>query len=461
MYGSDGVAAASAGGDAVERCTRFLDAVFPRPRAFDVRMWDGTVLPADHAARWTMVVNDPGGLRRMFTPPLEPALSDAYVSGAVDARGDLTACLEVVDGVRRVLASPGDVLRVAALWRALPRGREDGAASGAAAARFGGRSHSRERDRAAVTHHYDLGNDFYGLFLDRRMVYSCGYFAEGVDDLDTAQERKLDHVCRKLRLKPGERLLDVGCGWGGMLIWAAAHYGVSGVGITLSQRQEELARQRVEEAGLAGQVEIRRMDYRDLEPASFDKVSSIGMFEHVGRRQLPGYFAAVHAALRPGGLFLNHGVSRAGARPDLLKPLAAPFRALLLGKTNLTRAVFPDTELVPVSEVNAVAEAGGWEVRDVENLREHYAETLRHWIARLESNEEEAVALVGWPTYRLWKLYFAASARWFDTARINLCQTLLARPGEAGEVALPRSRADLYAPPARHAEAMRDDARAA
>jgi cyclopropane-fatty-acyl-phospholipid synthase len=431
----------------LDAVARFFECLFPAPRHFDVRVGGETVLAATDEARFTLVIRSAGAVRRAFRPPVEASLGDAFIAGEIGAEGDLSAAFGLVDVCRRSVGSPGRVIALARAWRALPKEAPPARRDGAAYARLSGRQHDPERDRDAVRHHYDVGNDFYALFLGRQMVYSCAYYPTGTEDLDTAQELKLDHVCRKLRLKPGERLLDVGCGWGGLLMHAASRYGVHGVGVTLSEQQHALATQRVRAAGLDDRVQIRLADYRTVSGETFDKAASTGMLEHVGSKQLPEYFAVVHAALRPGGLFLNHGISRkVGTQPNRLKRLLAdPMKWLLVGMSPLTSAVFPDSELVAVSELNLAAEQRGWEVRDVENLREHYSRTLRHWIERLEERQEEAEARVGAATVRAWLLYFAASAHRMDLALINVYQTLLAKPDAGGLVELPRSRADLYA----------------
>lgn len=424
----------------------FLSRLFPAPRKYAIRLWDGTVLPAIGSPRFTLVIESGPALRAMFRPPVEASLADAYVAGRLDVEGDLTAVFGIVETCRQRVRTPGDALDLARLWRALPKHAPDVSRAPIGPAPLSGGRHSPERDSAAVRHHYDLGNDFYSLFLDPGMVYSCAYFQQGSETLEEAQRLKLEHICRKLCLSRGERLLDVGCGWGGLLIHAAQRYGVSGVGITLSERQYDLARERVAEAGLDGQIEIRLADYRSLGGEMFDKAASIGMFEHVGENLLPEYFSRIYEVIRPGGLFLNHGISIQKVRPrtGFMAMLKDPLNRVIVGTAPLTRSVFPDTELIPLSDVNIQAERAGWEVRDVENLREHYATTLRHWIRNLVAREEDAVRLVGRPTYRAWLLYFAASANRFDTGRISINQTLLAKLN-GGRAGVPGSRAHIYA----------------
>ncbi len=288
------------------------------------------------------------------------------------------------------------------------------------------------------------------------MQYSCGYFPTGTEDLDTAQERKLEHICRKLRLKPGEHLLDIGCGWGGLALYAARKYGVRVLGVTLSKSQMMYANRQIAKTNLGDQVSIELKDYRDLEAGSFDKIVSVGMFEHVGRNHLPEYFARTYRLLRPGGLFLNHGISRrAPAQYVAIGPTVQHVREAsgwqkfverkILGMgTFVQRYIFPDGELTPVSEVNTIAEAAGFEVRDMENLREHYALTLRHWVNRLEAHQMEAIRAADEVIYRTWRLYMSASAHGFETGNLNVSQTLLAKMAH-GNSNVPLTRADLYA----------------
>jgi cyclopropane-fatty-acyl-phospholipid synthase len=420
----------------------FFDHLFPPPRDFAIRLWDGTEFGGESGARYTLVLSGPGTARRMFALPVELSLGEGFIFGDYDIEGDLAAAFDLKDRARAAVRTPKDILALLRLRRSLPHG--DPERRGRGPARLSGRKHSRDRDAAAIQYHYDVGNEFYRLWLDDRMVYTCAYFRSRDDDLDTAQEAKLDLICRKLRLRPGETLLDIGCGWGGFLVHAARRFGVRGVGVTLSEEQHRLAGDRVARAGLEGEVEIRLLDYRDL-TGTFDKIASIGMFEAIGPRY-EEYFTKVHSLLAPGGLFMNHSIhaqahAEAWSRPGLATRL---LRRYGLG-TGLIREryIFPDGELTPVSRANLIAEEAGFEVRDVENLREHYAMTLRHWVRRLEACRDEAVEIAGDSIYRTWRLYLTSSAREFDRGSINLQQSLLSRP-VAGQHTAPLTREDLY-----------------
>ncbi|MBD0290126.1 MAG: class I SAM-dependent methyltransferase [Thermoleophilia bacterium] len=430
---SRAAAAVPAGDRDAERSIAFLRSLFGDPRGLDfaVRLWTGeTWGAAPGAARFTLVLRHPGALRAMFLPPTELALAEAYVFDDLDVEGDLEQAFATAAPLLETPLPAGERARRAARLLALPRRRR--ARGGARPARLRGRRHSRARDRAAVAHHYDVPAKFFRLFLDEKMVYSCAYFLDPEDDLDAAQEQKLEHVCRKLRLREGDRLLDVGCGWGALVLHAARHHGVEAVGITVSRPQAELAAERIERAGLARRCRVSVCDYRELdEPGRYDRVVSVGMFEHVGERRLPEYFRVVSTLLRPGGTFLNHGIAR----------LPAPQRRR--GPSFVGRYVFPDGELVPLATTLAAAEGAGLEPRDVESLREHYALTLRAWVRRLEARREDAVRTAGEPLYRIWRLYMAASAHAFARGRLNVYQALFAKP-DAGRSGLPLTRADWY-----------------
>ncbi len=436
----------SSGSDArritLEILHRLLGATPPRTVA--CRLWDGTRWPADAPddVAATVVLNHPGALRRMFLPPTERAVGEAFIRGDFAIEGDIEAACELNDVIGAAPRSPATTFAVLQLLRQLPEA-DDPAHAPTRGARLRGRLHSRPRDRAAIRYHYDVSNDFYALWLDARMTYSCAYFEHGDEGIDAAQEAKYDLICRKLRLRPGERLLDIGCGWGGLAIFAAERYGVEATGVTLSARQAELANERIAAAGLAAGVHIVLDDYRNV-PAGmpFDKIVSVGMFEHVGRPRLAEYFVTAHHLLKAGGLFLNHGIAQ---QHDFHTPVRRVIDREMNARTSfIWNYVFPDGELVPISEALGVAERAGWEVRDVESLREHYAMTLRHWNRRLAAHEEEATRLVGEESYRVWRLYMGGAAYSFAHERISIYQALFTKPDSTGNAHIPLTRRDIY-----------------
>ncbi|HEY3133793.1 MAG TPA: cyclopropane-fatty-acyl-phospholipid synthase family protein [Gemmatimonadaceae bacterium] len=452
-------AAAGADDSAIGRCREVLAALFgePHERSFDVRFWDGAVDRGTGRVPFTLVLNRPAALRRMLLPPNELSLVESYISGDVDVEGSMEAAAGLEDAIGNRLRSPLAVAKLIRLVLRLPGQAADDLndARFPERARKLGPRHTPVRDAAAVRFHYDVGNNFYKLWLDRRMVYSCAYFQSPDDSLDVAQEAKLDLICRKLRLKPGERLLDIGCGWGGLIMYAAERYGVDATGITLSENQATFARERIEDAGLADRCRVATRDYRALtESDGYDKIASVGMVEHVGLSHLPVYFASAFRALKAGGLFLNHGiVSTREARPKSIKEKI--FAKLWKADSFIDTYVFPDGKLTGAADVIAAAEASGFEVRDVESLREHYAMTLRHWVRSLDEKSRDAIALVGNHTYRVWRLYMSGSANAFATAGINVIQTLLAKPDAAGRSNLPLTRDDIYNGPGTNLRAPR------
>ena len=401
------------------------------PRDFAIELWDGAqwVPESGQFRRFTWKINDPGALRSAIAPASEISLGEAYIYGQFDIDGDIRAIFPLAEYLLSKHWSMREKLHLSSLMLGLPS-QPSQFRNGAVGLR--GPLHSKRRDRQAVTYHYDVSNEFYSLWLDKNMVYSCAYFQTPEDDLDIAQEQKLDYVCRKLRPKAGERLLDIGCGWGGLIIHAARHYGVRALGITLSERQLEFAKRRIVQEGLSERCEVRLLDYRELEePEAYDKLVSVGMVEHVGESKLPEYFARGFRLLRPGGVFLNHGIGRAGNRPA---PTQATFTDVY---------VFPDGELVPIAEMLDAAEKSGFEVRDVENLREHYVLTLQHWLRRLGASEEEARQLTDEVKYRTWRLYLAGAAHYFRTGKLDLYQSLLVK-NDHRRSGLPLTRADWY-----------------
>jgi cyclopropane-fatty-acyl-phospholipid synthase len=405
-----------------------LEAVLRPDLPIAVRAYDGSRLgPPDAPA--TLFVRSPNVFRRLVSAPGELGLGRAYVSGELDVEGDIYAALSALRdripdlrafGARQwadVLGLAGPFLARSGL-RPLPVPPEE--------AHLRGVRHSKQRDAAAIAHHYDVSNAFYRLVLGPSMTYSCAVWQHEGVTLEQAQAAKYELVCRKLGLEPGMRLLDIGCGWGGMVLHAAANHGVRAVGVTLSRRQTEWAEKAVAETGLADRIEIRYRDYRDVSDGPFDAISSIGMFEHVGLAQLRTYFGGVRRLLHPGGRLLNHGISR--------PPNAG--RTRFGRRSFIDRYVFPDGELHEVGSVVSTIQRSGLEVRHVESLREHYALTLRAWVRNLEANWDEALAEVGQGRARVWRLYMAASALNFEAGRTQVHQVLAVRP-DRGRSGLP------------------------
>lgn len=393
-----------------------------------VRAWDGSGAgPADAP---TVVIASPDALRRLVARPGELGLAQAYVTGELDLEGDL------LDGLRRVWSSvrdgrtrkPGPAEVVAALRLASDLGVLGvPPAPPASQARLRGRLHSPRRDREAIAHHYDLSNEFYSLVLDHHMAYSCAYWTSdapgyGIED---AQRDKLDLVCRKLDLKPGSRLLDIGCGWGSLSLYAAEQCGARVLGVTISAEQKAFIDQRVAERGLGDRVEIRLQDYRDVSEIGFDAVSSIEMGEHVGDRQYPVYTRVLHDRLRPGGRALIQQMSRR------TRPGGGPF---------IEAFIAPDMSMRPVGETVALIEDAGLEVRDVHSLREHYVRTVQAWYDTFQANWERVTALVGEEVARVWRLYLVGGALAFEEGRMGVDQVLAVRRGARGESGMPAVR---------------------
>jgi cyclopropane-fatty-acyl-phospholipid synthase len=422
-----------------------VDAALGTDLPVRVDCWDGSSVgpsDADVVVRFT----NRRAVRRLVWAPNELGFARAYVSGDVELDGDLLDALTRLDELGDPERGPG--VRVGADTRAAvakavvrlgalgppPRPPSE-------EIRLSGRRHARARDAKAVSHHYDVGNDFYALVLGPSMVYSCAYFEQersGTYTLEDAQRAKLDLVARKLGLTPGMRLLDVGCGWGALVIHAAREYGVDAVGVTLSEEQAAYARAAVASLGLSGRVGIRVQDYRDVPDGPYDAIASIGMAEHVGLSQLGGYSHRLHDLLAPGGRLLNHAISRRPGPPGDPRGDRTSF---------IDRYVFPDGELHPMSTTVDVLESAGFEVRDVESLREHYADTLREWVHNLERNWDRAVALSSPGRARVWRLYMAGSALAFQSNRLGVNQVLAVKPRPGGSSGLPRTRADLLRDP--------------
>jgi cyclopropane-fatty-acyl-phospholipid synthase len=427
-----------------ERALRVLNTLLASygPRDYAIRLWDGTVQPAEPGkpTHFTLVLNRPDVLWRMFAPPNERAIGEAYAYGDFEVEGDIMKMLDLVEHIVKKLKISSVLPLLGDLW-----GMRTGAAEAVlpdADVHVRGILHSKDRDRAAIKHHYDISRDFYALWLDKRMVYSCSYFPTGEETLDQSQERKLEHICRKLRLQPGERYLDLGCGYGGLVRYAAKNFGVKALGITLSQEHGRLAQERIKEEGLEGQCEVRVMDYRELSSSEpFDKISAIGIIEHVGEKRLNEFFPRVYNLLKPGSLFLNHGICKSRAIPRHKRIYS---RLPWVQKNFILKYVFPDLDLLPLHVLLRASAKAGFEAWDIENLRPHYAQTLRMWLDGLNNNWDAAVKEVGLPTARVWRVYLAHSIHAFETGLVNLIHTLYVKPAPGGGAHIPRTRADLY-----------------
>lgn len=405
-----------------------LATFFPSGLPVRFELWDGSTLGPSGGPGTARIVS-PDALRRILWAPGELGLGRAYVAGDLEIDGDIFEVLRSLEhgvaghdfGLRELLAAARVARRAGAIGPPLAPPREE--------AHPHGWLHSKHRDAEAISHHYDVGNDFYELLLGPSMTYSCARFTTADTTLEQAQEAKFELVCRKLGLheQRGARLLDVGCGWGSLAIHAATRYGAKVVGVSISREQVELARRRVRDAGVEDLVEIRLQDYRDLGGEQFDAISSIGMFEHVGAKRMGEYFSTLHDLLVPHGRLLNHAISSIGG-------------SRLGGRTFIGRYVFPDGELIDVGEVVLAMETAGFEVRDVESLREHYATTLRAWVANLERHWDDAVRIVGLRRARVWRLYMVASAIGFEDGGVAVHQTLGVVPDRDGGSAMPRTR---------------------
>lgn len=409
-----------------------------------VTLQDGTVLhhPENPAAA-TIILNHPAVLRVLLSRASDLAAGEAVMRGDLGVDGDVEQALVAMDAIAAARTTK-DWIAIASLIAQLPRQpRETPSQESRRPARLHGRVHSPERDRAAIAYHYDVSNDFYALWLDEQMTYSCAYFCEESESLDRAQVRKYDLICRKLRLREGERLLDIGCGWGGLVRFAAREYGARAVGVTLSRRQAEYARARIEREGLANTCRVELLDYRELrELGEFDKAVSVGMVEHVGDANMAAYFSSVFEALAPGGLFLNHGIVSQQARPAGVRAFAQRF---FPQRSRFTESyVFPDGKMPRLAHMSEAAQSAGFEVRDVENLREHYTLTLRAWRRRLEAHEPEARGIVGDATYNVWRFWLAGSAHSFAIGRVGVVQMLLAKWLPDASARVPMTRADIY-----------------
>lgn len=414
---------------------------------FCIRLWDGWSWASSQVERpcCTLVIRSEDALETMMARPSEITLGEAFLANEIDVEGDIFPVFAMAEYIFH-----------------RPRGRRQRALEAVSQAASGvarwwrqGIRHSVERDRAAISHHYDQPVEFYRPWLGESLVYSCGYFRSASDSLAQAQENKLELICRKLRLSEQDRFLDIGCGWGSLMLHAAARPNVYARGITISREQAAVAASRIEAAQMTQSCGVELLDYREAQErlGCFDKIASVGMFEHVGLKNLPEYFRNVYSMLRPGGVFLNHGIARAEASADRDSRLVSRARFPLLHRIPLLRSlrspsfidryVFPDGELVTVSDALRAAESAGFEVRDVENLREHYELTLRAWVEGMKRNSEALLKQVSEKTYRIWLLYMAGCAASFSRGDIGVYQMVLSRP-ERGDSQLPLTREDWY-----------------
>ncbi len=414
-----------------------LEAMFGGAPPVRVEFWDGSAV-GPSGGPGVVQVASPDAVRRIVWSPGELGFGRAFVAGDLDVRGDVAATLRALQVAMR--GGGGRTARPWPIARSLPGALAAARRMGTLGpplppppeeARLVGRRHSPRRDARAVTHHYDVGNDFYRLVLGPSMTYSCARFTGPDPSLEAAQAAKHELVCAKLGLAggAGATLLDVGCGWGSMALHAARHHGVRVVGVTLSAAQVALARERVASAGVADRVEVRLQDYRAIRGERFDAVSSIGMFEHVGRSRAGAYFATLRRLLNPTGRLLNHAISSPGG-------------SRIGGRTFMGRYVFPDGELLDVGEVALAMERAGFEVRDVESLREHYSRTLQAWVENLEAHWDEAVRAVGEARARVWRLYMSGSINGFEDGGISVHQVLGVVPAPGGHSAMPPTRAE-------------------
>jgi cyclopropane-fatty-acyl-phospholipid synthase len=406
-----------------------------------VRLWDGTLVPlGSHVeSGLAITIGSPGVISSLLRRPTLDRLIRHYAHGHIGFEGgtliDLGKRLDGGTGARKRLKGLSKTRLLGHLWPfLLAPGKKPEASRGYGGNEAGeGRAQAENRD--FIQFHYDVGNDFYRLFLDPEMQYSCAYFTDWGNSLETAQRDKLEMICRKLRLKPGDRMLDIGCGWGGLICYAVEHFGVSAHGITLSEAQIEVARERIAARGLGDKVTVEIRDYADLS-GSYDKIASIGMYEHIGLANIGKYFRAVRSLLAPGGIFLNHAISRRAKRKQRRFSARAEQRAL-------QKYIFPGGELDDIGHTIAAMEQTGFEVHDVEGWREHYALTTKFWCERLTAQREKAIALIGEQTYRIWVAYLAGCSLAFSRGTARIYQTLATRSAKEPSP-LPQTRADLY-----------------
>jgi cyclopropane-fatty-acyl-phospholipid synthase len=405
------------------------------PRDFAVRFWDGTTWDSEpgQPARFTLVLHHPGSVRKMFWPPGILTPLKAYVYDDYDIEGDLVGFCNLCGYLEDLKPTLSVVQQLSLGWRLWNLPKVERPRGGRQMAQLHGAVHSRERDQQAIRYHYDVSNEFFELVLGPQMVYTSGIFADPSEDLAAAQERKLDLICRKLRLKPGERLLDIGCGWGGLVMHAARNYGVQAVGVTISQRQADWARDKIRAAGLETRCRIDLVDYRDVdEREPFDKIVTVEVIEHFGAAQFPAFFQKCGRLLRPQGSLLIQQITQADP---------SAFRGALEFSQHF---IFPDGELTTIGFTYGAAEKAGFEVRDMECIREHYCLTLQHWLRSLEARHDDVVRITDEANFRIFRLHYAGSVRAFANNVYNLHQTLYVKP-DGFASGYPFGREDWYA----------------
>lgn len=404
------------------------------PRRFAVRFWDGSVMENETGIdpTFTLVLEHPGAVRNMFWPPSDLRLPEAYVYGDFDVEGDMLDFIKFLRQLDAHHRSNGELLSLGwRLFRLPNRGPQP--RTGMQGAQLKGKLHSLARDKQAVSFHYDVSNEFFGLFLDPRMVYTAAYYSTPNDNLAAAQEQKLDYICQKLRLAPGERLLDIGCGWGGLVTFAAEHYGANTTGVTLSREQAEFAQAEIRRRGLNDRCRVACCDYREIKSERFfDKIATVEVLEHADDFMLPIYFQKVtEELLKPGGFLFIQAITTTGPKP------------ILKWRKFVMKYIFPDGRLRPISVIQREAEIAGLEVRDVESLREHYTATLKAWLETLEARHSEAVQARDESTYRAFRLYLAGAQYGYLTAVYNLHQALFVKP-DVGHSGMPLRRDAWY-----------------
>ena len=431
--------------DVADNAMAILKRLFKRSNeCLSIHLWKATFLIGNTSQNtlmptFTLIIHHPQVIRLLVFNNNPMLLAESYFRGDIDIEGDFFAAIKLKNLIL-IDISWRDKLIVILKTIRLPRYHHKQFGDSRdfisnQSLMFGNRlkSHSKAKNQAAITFHYDVSNAFYALWLDKNMVYSCAYFENTYDTLEQAQIAKLDHICKKLMLKPGDKFLDVGCGWGALVLHAAKHYGVIAHGVTLSRQQLTLALQRIAQTGLENRVTVDLCDYRDVKgDGCFDKIASVGMFEHVGLKNLPVYFSCIHKLLKPGGLFLNHGITH--DVEGWQKTLSTEF---------INSYIFPDGQLDTVSNISREMERTKFEIADCESLRAHYALTLRQWVGRLEQRHAEALEIISESTYRIWRLYMSACALEFEGGELGIYQ-ILATKRSVGLTVLPLTRQHLY-----------------